>query len=70
VEDRVMVMQGIGAEKAQVFLCREDVHVEGAGKAGHLYALYDWGATITLVTHAAAEKAGLERKRQPAAAIA
>jgi len=44
--------------------------VEGAGKAGRLYALYDWGATITLVIHAAAEKAGLERKRQPAAAIA
>jgi len=25
VEDRIMVVQGIGAEKAQVFLCREDV---------------------------------------------
>jgi hypothetical protein len=44
--------------------------VEGAGKARRLHALYDWGATVTLVTHAAAEKAGLERKRQPAAAIA
>jgi hypothetical protein len=65
-----MVVQGIGAEKAQVFLCREDIRVEGAGKAGRLHALYDWGATVTLVTHAAAEKAGLERRRQPAAAIA
>jgi hypothetical protein len=65
-----MVVQGIGAEKAQVFLCREDIRVEGAGKAGRLHALYDWGATVTLMTHAAAEKAGLERKRQPAAAIA
>jgi hypothetical protein len=44
--------------------------VEGAGKAGRLHALYDWGATVTLVTHAAAKKAGLERRRQPAAAIA
>ncbi len=44
--------------------------MEGAGKARRLHALYDWGATVTLVTHAAAEKAGLERKRQPAAAIA
>ncbi len=65
-----MVVQGIGMEKAQVFLCREDIRVEGAGKAGHLHALYDWGATVTLVTHAAAKKAGLDRRRQPAAAIA
>jgi hypothetical protein len=56
-----MVVQGIGAEKAQVFLCREDIRMEGAGKAGRLHALYDWGATVTLVIHAAAEKAGLER---------
>ncbi len=41
--------------------------MEGAGKAGRLHALYDWGATATLVTHAAAEKAGLKRRRQPAA---
>jgi hypothetical protein len=58
VEGHMMVVQGIGAEKAQVFLCREDVRVEGAGKAGRLHALYDWGATVTLVTHAAAGKAG------------
>ncbi len=44
--------------------------MEGAGKAGRLHALYDWGATVILVTHAAAEKAGLERRRQPAVAIA
>jgi hypothetical protein len=70
VEGRVMVVQRIGAEKTQVFLCREDIRVEGAGKAGRLHALYDWGATVTMVTHNAAEKAGLERRRQPAAAIA
>jgi hypothetical protein len=65
-----MVVQGIGTRKAKVFLCREDVRVEGAGKASRLHALYDWGATVTLVTHAAAVKAGLERKRQVPAAIA
>ncbi len=70
VEGRVMVVQGIGARKAKVFLFREDVHVEGAGKANRLHTLYDWGATVTLVTHAAAMKAGLERKRQTPAAIA
>jgi hypothetical protein len=63
-------VQGISGEKVQVFLCQEDIHVEGAGKAVHLHTLYDWGATVTLVTHAAAEKAGLRRMRQPAAAIA
>jgi len=70
VEGCVMVVQGIGARKAKVFLCREDVRVEGAGKASRLHALYDWGATVTLVTHAAAVKAGLEWKRQVPAAIA
>jgi hypothetical protein len=70
VEGCVMVVQGIGAGKAKVFLCREDIRVEGAGKASRLHALYDWGATVTLVTHAAAVKAGLEQKRQTPAAIA
>ncbi len=70
VEGRVMVMQGIGGKKVQVFLCQEDIHAEGAGKSDRLHTLYDWGATVTLVTHAAAEKAGLRRMRQPAAAIA
>ena len=32
--------------------------------------LYDWGATVTLVTHAAAVRIGLERKRQTPASIA
>jgi hypothetical protein len=44
--------------------------VEGTGKASRLHALYDWGATVTLVTHAAAVRAGLERKRQTPTAIA
>ncbi len=70
VQGRVMVVQETGARKAEVFLCREDVRVRGAGKANSLHALYDWGAMVTLVTHAAAAKAGLERKRQVSAAIA
>ncbi len=65
-----MVVQGIGARKVKVFLCREDISVEGGGKASHLHALYDLGATVTLVTHAAAVRIGLERKRQTPAAIA
>jgi hypothetical protein len=65
-----MAVQGIGGEKAQVYLCREDVRMEGAGQVGRLHTLYDWVATVTLVTHATAEKAGLKLVRQPAAAIA
>jgi hypothetical protein len=63
-------VQDISAKKAGVFLCREDVRVEGAGGASSLHALYDWGATVTLVTHAAAAKAGLEKRAQVAAAVA
>ncbi len=70
VQGRVMIVQEIGAKKAGVFLCREDVRVRSAEGATSLHALYDWGATVTLVTHAAAAKAGLERKRQVAAAVA
>ncbi len=62
-----MVVQGIGTGKTRVFLCIEDIRLEGAGKASRLHALYDWGATVTLVTHAAAVKAGLERTRASAA---
>jgi hypothetical protein len=66
----VMIVQEVGAKKAGVFLCREDVRVRSAGGANSLHSLYDWGATVTLVTHAAAANAGLERKRQVAAAVA
>jgi hypothetical protein len=70
VEGRVMVVQGICGKEAQVYLCREDVRVEVAGRASHLDTLNDWGATITLVTRAAAERAGLKRVRHPTSAIA
>ncbi len=66
----VMIVQDIGTKKAGVFLCREDVRVKGAGGTNSLHALYDWGATVTLLTHAAAAKAGLERRMQVAAAVA
>jgi hypothetical protein len=35
----VIVVQEIGARKAEVFLCREDVRVKGAGEANSLHAL-------------------------------
>jgi hypothetical protein len=60
-----MVVQGIGDKKAQVRLCREDMRVEVAGKTSRLHTLYNWGATVTLVTHAGTKKAGLKWVRQP-----
>jgi putative NIF3 family GTP cyclohydrolase 1 type 2 len=60
-----MIVQGIGKKKAQAHLCREDVRLEATGKTNWLHRLYDWGASVTLVTHAAAEKAGLQQVRQP-----
>ena len=62
MQGRVMIVPDISAKKAGVFLCREDVRVEGAGGAS--------SATVTLVTHAAAAKAGLEKRMQVAAALA
>ncbi len=70
MQGRVMIVQDIGAKKAGVFLCRKDVRVKGAAGTSSLHALYDWGATVTLMTHAAAAKAGLERRMQVAAAVA
>jgi hypothetical protein len=44
--------------------------VKGPGEANSLHVLYNWGATVTLVTHAATAKAGLERKTQVSGAVA
>ncbi len=63
MQGRVMIVQEVGAKKAGVFLCREDVRVRSTGDTNSLHTHYDWGATVTLVTHAAAAKVGLERKR-------
>jgi putative NIF3 family GTP cyclohydrolase 1 type 2 len=63
VAGRVMIIQGIGEERAQAHLCQEDVQVEVAGKTSRMHALYDWGVSVILITHAAAEGAGLDRVR-------
>jgi hypothetical protein len=61
-----MIVQRAGDKRSQVHLCREDVQVEAAGKTTHLHAFYNWGAPVTLITHAAAKEAGLEQMKQPA----
>jgi hypothetical protein len=66
----VMIIQGTGEEQAQTHLCREDVWVEVVGKTTPLHALYDWGASNTLITHATVEEAGLEWVKQSTTAVA
>ncbi len=53
-----MIVQEIDKETTGVFLCLEDVHVRSAGNTNSLHALYEWGTTVTLVTHAALRRPG------------
>jgi hypothetical protein len=61
VAGHIMIVQKLGEEQSQVHLCREDVRLEVAGRTTRLHALYDWGASVTLITHAAAKEAGQSR---------
>jgi hypothetical protein len=63
-------LQGIGEEKAQVHLCREEVRVEVADKTNRLHTLSVWGALVTLVTYAAAGRTGLKRVKHPTSEVA
>jgi hypothetical protein len=52
-------MREVGGDSDQLYSCREDIRTEVAGRTHHLHTLYDWGATQTLFTHDAADRAGL-----------
>jgi hypothetical protein len=70
VAGRVMVVQGSSRRRRRLICaCREDVRVGVAGKTSFLHTLYDWGASVTLVTHVTAEEVWLERVRQPSVAV-
>jgi hypothetical protein len=61
-----MIVQEISKEKTGVFLCREDVRVRSADDTNSLHALYEWGATVTLVTQLQRSGwRGRNRWRQP-----
>ncbi len=59
VTGRALVIQEMGGDSGQSYSCREDIRAEVAGKTHRLHTLHDWGATLTLITHDAADRAGL-----------
>jgi hypothetical protein len=56
---RALVILEAGGDSSQSYSCREDIRAEVAGKT-------DWGATLTLITHDAADRAGLTPIRHSA----
>jgi hypothetical protein len=63
---RALVVQEVGGDSGQLYSCREDIRAEVAGKTYRLHTLHDWGATQTLITHDAADRAGLTPIRHSA----
>jgi hypothetical protein len=63
---RALVVQEMGGDSGQSYSCREDIRAEVAGKTHRLHTLHDWGATLTLITHDAADRAGLTPIRHSA----
>jgi hypothetical protein len=49
---------------------RKHICAERTCETSRLHALYGWGASFTLITHAAAEGERLDRVRQPTAVVA
>ncbi len=64
---RALVVWEVGGDSGQLYLCREDIRAEVAGRTYHLHTLHDWGATQTLITHDdAVNRAGLTPIRHSA----
>ena len=63
---RALVIREVGEDAGPSYSCREDIRAEVAGKTHYLHALHDWGASKTLITHDAADRAGLAPIRHAA----
>ncbi len=63
---RALVIREVDNDSGLSYSCREDIRAEVAGKTYYLHALHDWGATQTLITHDAADGAGLTPIRHSA----
>ncbi len=66
VTGKALVIQEVGGDSGRSYSCREDIRAEVAGKTHLLHTLHDWGATLTLITHDAADRAGLTPIRHSA----
>jgi hypothetical protein len=64
MEQSAMVIRTINKALPGVLLCRQRVNVEVNGISQQLQVLYDWGATVSLITHEAAKRTGLQLIRQ------
>ncbi len=63
---RALVIREVDDDSGLSYSCREDIRAEVAGKTHYLHALHDWGASKTLITHDAADRAGLTPIRHSA----
>jgi hypothetical protein len=63
---RALVIREADDDSGLSYSCREDIRAEVAGKTHYMYALHDWGASKTLITHEAADRAGLTYIRHSA----
>jgi hypothetical protein len=59
-----MVARAVNNALPEVLLCRQRVSLEVNGISQQLHMLYNWGATITLITHEAAKRTGLQPIQQ------
>ena len=59
-----MMTRGANNAFPEVLLCRQMISVEIGGRSQQLQVLYDSGATLTLITHEAADRTGLQPIRQ------
>jgi hypothetical protein len=59
-----MMTRGANNALPEVLLCRQMISVEIGGRSQQLHELYDSGATLTLITHEAADRTGLQPIQQ------
>ena len=59
-----MMTRGANNVLPEVLLCRQMISMEIGGRSQQLQVLYDSGATLTLITHEAADRTGLQPIRQ------
>ncbi len=65
-QGRALIIREADDDSGLSYPCHEDIRAEVAGKTHYLHALHDWGASKTLITHDAADRAGLTPIRHSA----
>jgi hypothetical protein len=55
-----MIVKRMDNESSNVLLCRQEAGVKCGGETLQMNVLYDWGATASMITHQAADRAKLQ----------